>query len=98
DNLVDLLSRDPAFRAPDASTSPDAELATVEAQIRGDSRDEAAVQAIERLRAEVVPRARAGSAASVYVTGETAEIVDYREMLDRWLPIVFLYVLGFSFV
>jgi RND superfamily putative drug exporter len=98
DTLVGLLSRDPAFRAPEASTSPDGELATVEAQIRGDSRDEAAVQAIERLRAEVVPQAMAGSAASVYVTGETAEIVDYREMLDRWLPLVFLYVLGFSFV
>ncbi len=98
DTLVDLLSLDPAFRAPEASTSPDGELATVEAQIRGDSRDEAAVQAVERLRAKVVPKAMAGSGAAVYVTGETAEIVDYRQMLDRWLPIVFLFVLGFSFV
>lgn len=96
--LVDLLSHDPAFRAPEASTSPDGELTTVEAQIRGDSRDEAAVQAVERLRTTLVPEAMAGSAARVYVTGETAEIVDYREMLDLWLPIVFLYVLGFSFV
>jgi RND superfamily putative drug exporter len=39
-----------------------------------------------------------GEDAEAYVTGETAEIVDYRQMLDRWLPIVFLYVLGFSFV
>ena len=35
---------------------------------------------------------------SVYVTGETAEIVDYRELMERWLPIVFAFVLGFSFV
>jgi uncharacterized membrane protein YdfJ with MMPL/SSD domain len=98
ENLVELLSNDTAFRAPDVSMSPDGELATVEAQVRGDSRDEAAVQAVERLRTEVVPKAVAGADLSVFVTGETAEIVDYREMLDRWLPIVFLYVLGFSFV
>jgi RND superfamily putative drug exporter len=98
ENLVELLSNDTAFRAPDVSMSPDGELATVEAQVRGDSRDEAAVQAVERLRTEVVPKAVAGADLSVFVTGETAEIVDYRQMLDRWLPIVFLYVLGFSFV
>ena len=95
---MERLSNDAAFRAPEVSRSPDGELAIVEAQIRGDSRDEAAVQAVERLRTEVVPEAVAGTDLDVFVTGETAEIVDYREMLDRWLPIVFLYVLGFSFV
>jgi RND superfamily putative drug exporter len=99
DNLMSMLSGDPAFRAPEVSTSPDGGLAVVEAQVRGDSRDEAAVQAVERLRTEVVPKAvYPGANLDVYVTGETAEIVDYRQMLDRWLPIVFLYVLGFSFV
>ena len=97
-NLVQLLSNDPAFRAPEASTSPDGRLAIVEAQVRGDSRDESAVQGVERLRAEVVPTAMAGTDLDVFVTGETAEIVDYREMLRSWLPLVFLYVLGFSFV
>ena len=33
-----------------------------------------------------------------FVTGETAENVDYREMLRSWLPLVLLFVLGFSFV
>jgi uncharacterized membrane protein YdfJ with MMPL/SSD domain len=99
DNLMLMLSGDPAFRAPEVSTSPDGGLTVVEAQVRGDSRDEAAVQAVERLRNEVVPKAvYPGANLDVYVTGETAEIVDYRQMLDRWLPIVFLYVLGFSFV
>jgi uncharacterized membrane protein YdfJ with MMPL/SSD domain len=96
--LAHLLSSDPAFRAPEASASPDGELALVEAQVRGDSRDESAVQGIERLRSEVVPKALAGTDLSVFVTGETAEIVDYREMLDRWLPLVLAFVLGFSFL
>jgi RND superfamily putative drug exporter len=98
DRLVQLVAADRSFRAPEVSTSPDGNLALVEAQVRGDSRDEAAVQAVERLRAKLVPKAMAGSAANVYVTGETAEIVDYREMMKSWLPIVFLFVLGFSFV
>ena len=32
------------------------------------------------------------------VTGETAEALDYRELTDSWLPIVFVFVLGLSFV
>ena len=96
--LVQLLSNDPAFRAPEASTSPDGELAIVEAQVRGDSRDESAVQAVERLRAEVVPTAMAGD--------RPGRLRHRRDRRDRrlprdaedWLPLVFLYVLGFSFV
>jgi RND superfamily putative drug exporter len=96
--LVRLLGGDRSFRSPEASTSPDGSLALVEAQVRGDSSDEAAVQAVERLRAHVVPKAMAGSDSNVYITGATAEIVDYREMMRSWLPVVFLFVLGFSFV
>jgi RND superfamily putative drug exporter len=70
----------------------------VEAQVVGDSRDEAAVEAIERLRSEVVPAALDGSGARGLVTGETAEIVDYRELMSDWLPLVFAFVLGLSFV
>ena len=96
--LRDELARDRAFRNPEVETAPDRRLAVVEALVAGDSRDERSVQAIERLRAELVPRALGDAAVNIYVTGETAEIVDYREMLERWLPIVFAFVLGFSFI
>ena len=42
--------------------------------------------------------ARRARARATYVTGETAEIVDYRELMADWLPLVFVFVLGFSFV
>ena len=32
------------------------------------------------------------------MTGETAEIVDYNELMSTWLPIVFAFVLGLSFI
>ena len=92
------LARDRAFRSPEVETAPDGRLALVEAMVAGDSRDERSVQAIERLRSELVPRALGDADVAVYVTGETAEIVDYRELMDRWLPIVFAFVLGFSFI
>jgi RND superfamily putative drug exporter len=96
--LVAALDDDPAFRAPEVELAPNGDLTVVEAQVVGDSRDEAAVEAIERLRSEVVPAALDGSGARGLVTGETAEIVDYRELMSDWLPLVFAFVLGLSFV
>ena len=98
ERLRSELARDRAFRNPEVQTAPDGRLALVEALVAGDSRDERAVQAVERLRSELVPRALGDADVAVYVTGETAEIVDYRELMERWLPIVFAFVLGFSFI
>jgi putative drug exporter of the RND superfamily len=98
DRLVELLGADASFRAPDVVFAPDERLALVESQVRGDSRDEASVLALERLRDELVPLALPETDADVFVTGETAEIVEYREIMERWLPIVFVFVLGLSFV
>ena len=39
-----------------------------------------------------------GVDARVLVTGETAEVIDYRALTDRWLPIVFTFVLALSFL
>ena len=50
------------------------------------------------LRDRVVPAVFGGLDATVYVTGETAEVLDYRALTDLWLPIVFAFVLGLSFV
>jgi uncharacterized membrane protein YdfJ with MMPL/SSD domain len=98
DDLARAIDSDSAFAEPETRITPDRELAIVEALVVGDSRDESAVQAIERLRADVVPAALAGVDARGLVTGETAEIVDYRELMEDWLPVVFLFVLAFSFV
>ena len=86
------------FLPPEVSTSPDGRVAKVEALVAGDSRDERALAAVERLRSDVAPSVVAGLDAAVLVTGETAEVLDYRKLTDRWLPIVFVFVLGLSFV
>ena len=98
DRLVERLRGSPVFGDPDVSVSPDGRAAIVESLVGGDSRDERALQAVERLRAQDVPAAFAGADARVYVTGETAEVIDYRELASHWLPIVFVFVLSLSFL
>jgi len=96
--VADMLEASPRFRNAEVSTSPDGELATVEALVAGDSRDERTLQAVERLRTDDLPRMFSGVDADVLVTGETAEVLDYRALTDLWLPIVFVFVLALSFV
>jgi RND superfamily putative drug exporter len=50
------------------------------------------------LRSELIPAAFAGGSVPVYVGGTTAEEIDYFDVMDRWLPIVFTFVLGLSFI
>jgi RND superfamily putative drug exporter len=98
DRLRKRLASDPAFRNPQIELAPNSDLAVVEALVAGDSSDEPAVEAVERLRKQIVPQTLGGAGVQTYVTGATAEIVDYRELMNRWLPIVFAFVLGFSFL
>ena len=66
--------------------------------IAGDPLGERAIDAVRDLRADVIPRAFAGTDAEVLVTGDTAEELDYHETVDAWLLRVFAFVLGLSFV
>jgi putative drug exporter of the RND superfamily len=98
ERLEQALRSESALRQPSVDEFPERRLALVEALVVGDSRDQRAIDAVEQLRDEIVPRAFAGVEADVLVTGETAEIVDYFAMVERWLPIVFAFVLGLSFI
>jgi RND superfamily putative drug exporter len=46
----------------------------------------------------MIPQAFAGSGAEAFVGGDTAEDIDYYDVMNNWLPIVFVFVLGLSFV
>jgi uncharacterized membrane protein YdfJ with MMPL/SSD domain len=92
------IAADPAFRRPETDVHPDTRIAVVSALPAGDSRDERSYDSVRRLRNTYVPDAFRGSGARVLVTGETAESLDYFALVHRWLPIVFVFVLGLSFV
>jgi uncharacterized membrane protein YdfJ with MMPL/SSD domain len=45
-----------------------------------------------------IPRAFDGTGMRVFVGGDTADNVDFIDAMNSWLPIVFAFVLGLSFV
>ena len=90
--LAGEMEDDPAFRQVEVETHPDEGLAVIEAIPAGDSRDEQALESVRRLREKEIPGAQ------VLVTGETAESLDYRELTNRWLPILIVFVLTLSFI
>jgi RND superfamily putative drug exporter len=92
------LARRPGFGEPIAETSRSRDVARITVPIGGDPVSDHAIAAVRDLRDDVVPRAFSGVDAEVLVSGETAEELDYHTTVDAWLPRVFVFVLGLSFV
>jgi RND superfamily putative drug exporter len=86
------------FAEPSEDTSPGGDLVVLTVPVAGDALSDEAIAAVRDLRATVVPAAFAGTDVPVYVGGTTAEEIDYFDVMDRWLPIVFVFVLGLSFI
>jgi RND superfamily putative drug exporter len=96
-DLRSLLARDEAF-GPSSVEQGEGGVTLVSAPVRGDSSTDSAIAAVERVRDDYVPQAFAGVDAEVLVGGEAASNLDYLNMVDIWLPIVFAFVLALSFV
>jgi uncharacterized membrane protein YdfJ with MMPL/SSD domain len=74
------------------------DLAVLSVAVGADAESAQAYAAVRQLRQELVPAAFAGVDAQVLVTGDTAENLDYFAIIEFWLPLVFVFVLGLSFV
>jgi RND superfamily putative drug exporter len=98
DRLTAALADDPDFGAATVQPSPDGEVVLVRVPVAADAVSDRAVEAVERLRADYVPAAFAGTGVQALVGGATAENIDYFDVMGSWLPIVFVFVLGLSFV
>ncbi len=93
------LRADDAFLPAETTPYPEHQLATIETLLKGDSADEGSYDAVRRIRGEYVPESFRGvDGARVLVTGETAEGIDYFDLMEKWMPIVFVFVLGLSFI
>jgi len=90
--------RRPIFGEPAVETNEARSVARITLPLGGDSIGEQATDAVRDLRADVVPNAFAGVNAEVAVGGATAEEIDYHDTMDSWLPLVFGFVLGLSFI
>jgi putative drug exporter of the RND superfamily len=74
------------------------DLTVITVPIQGDANGSEAVETVRRLRSEHVPATFPESGVEVLVTGDTAETIDLSDTMRDWLPIVFSFVLGLSFV
>jgi RND superfamily putative drug exporter len=96
--LRDELARGPVFGRSDLRVSPSGHFAAIGVQLGGDRTGERALDAVRHLRSTVIPQAFEGTRARVVVGGDTADNVDFIDAMNRWLPLVFAFVLGLSFV
>jgi uncharacterized membrane protein YdfJ with MMPL/SSD domain len=98
ERLETALGRDGLFGQPTEEVNEAGDTMRLTIPIAGDPISEEAIEAVRDLRSDVIPRAFAGVPAEVLVTGDTAEEIDYYDVMSFWLLPVFAFVLGLSFV
>jgi uncharacterized membrane protein YdfJ with MMPL/SSD domain len=92
------LAGDPVFGRSDVRFASSGDVAAIGVEVGGDKTGTQALDAIRNLRSTLIPRAFAGTDTEVLVGGDTADNVDYIDAMNAWLPWVFAFVLGLSFV
>jgi RND superfamily putative drug exporter len=75
-----------------------ADVAAIGVELGGDKTGEQALDAVRHLRSTLIPEAFRGTDVRVVVGGDTADNVDFIDAMNTWLPYVFIFVLGLSFV
>jgi RND superfamily putative drug exporter len=99
DHLIDSIDADATLSlvgVPETNATGDVGLLTV--SLIGDPGSEESVTAVHALRDQYVPNAFGSEPVGVYVTGLSAFNVDFFEVSNQYMPIVFAVVLSFSFL
>ena len=96
--LKTTLAADPRFGPGTILTAPRAHTSVLSVPVRGDAVSGPAISAVRDLRSDVLPAALAGTGATVYVGGKTAENADYFDAVTNPTPYVLAFVLGLSFI
>ena len=99
DRFMQKIGDDDAFLGPfPTRVSQAGDLMRITVPLAGKVDDEESEVALKLLRDEIIPDVFAGTGAKGYVSGATADSVDFREHMYAKAPYVFAFVLGLSFV
>jgi RND superfamily putative drug exporter len=100
ERLRTAVAEDEAFspQTAEPQVAPSGNMLLVNAFLRIDPSSMEAAEAVDRLRADAIPSAFAGVDAEVLVGGDTAMSADFFDLTDSYTPIVFVIVLGLSFL
>ena len=100
--LEATISDDPHLGTPtQPRVSQDGSVTLVEIPLSGEAADvqsEAAVETLRDLRDQYVPQAFGGTGVRVLVGGDTAFVTDFFDVSTEYTPIIFVIVLGLSFI
>jgi RND superfamily putative drug exporter len=91
------VASDERFGSSEIDPGSTGDLAILSVVLEGDVASVESLEAVEHLRADIVPAAVAPGTL-VFVGGETATTLDFLNQTDNYTPIVFAVVLGLSFV
>ena len=97
-HLVAALGRDDLYGPATVTTNAAGDLTLISVPLAVDASTPAAEAAIGALRDGAVPRAFDGVDAEVLVSGEAAFNRDFNAMMGDYMPLVFAFVLGLSFL
>lgn len=96
--MRDALRADPAFGEAKLEVNRARDLGVLSVPIAGDPNSRASVDKVKQLRKEYIPQAFAGVPAEALVTGGAAFSLDFFTLSSQFTPIVFVFVLGLSFL
>jgi RND superfamily putative drug exporter len=96
-NLEAALASDARFGPVTVDPSSNGDLAVLSIQLPGDIASAESMETVSALRNEIAP-AVAGTGTAIYVGGQTAITLDLVDQTSEYTPIVFVIVLGLSFI
>ncbi len=98
-DVVRRVEGDDLFLGPFRTiTNDQGNLARINVPLAGNIDDKASEDGVKLLREQIVPQAFAGTDAQVYIAGDTAESIDFRDRMFSSAYYVFAFVLGLSFI
>ena len=98
ESLQASLASDDLFGPSQVLPGENGDTALITAPVNADPQSEVATSSIDRIRDDLVPQAFDGVDAEVLVGGDTAFNADFFDLTDTYTPIVFIFVLGLSFL
>lgn len=99
DRFLSAVSQDAIYGIPGQIQWNESEdLALIQIPLGADSGTPEALDAVRQLRNDIIPASFGGSGAVILVGGGPARSLDSDEILDFWTPLVFIFVLGLSFL
>ena len=99
DRFIERVEGDNAFLGPfEILVNQDGNLMRINVPVAGKIDDEESENAVKLLREVIIPQSFDGTDARVYVTGDTAQGIDFRNNMYDSAPYVFAFVLGLSFL